>query len=293
MAKAKSPVGAHMSISKGFLGAFESALSIGADALQFFTKSPRGAMLREIPDEAAAEVMNWPEREKIRYAVIHSSYLLNLAKPLSSDAFELKSLTEDVRSAAKIGADGTVLHIGKYLKSDIPEAKKLFVENVALALEETKGVDGRIILENTAGQGTEMGYWFADLGELYKLIKKETKEAKRLAICFDTQHAFAAGYDLSTQAGVTKTLEDFDKEIGLKNLACIHFNDSKKICGARVDRHQDIGKGEVGAPGLKAFAKSVAKACNEQKIDPLPLLLETPQEHTPWEDQIKEVRSWL
>ena len=283
-----------MSISKGFLGAFEAALAIGGDALQIFTKSPRGANLREISDEDAGLIADWDKRDQIRFAVIHASYLLNLAKPFSKDAFEFKSISEDLRSADKIGAAGAVLHIGKTLKEDPEVAEKLFVDNVAHVLEESKGVKAHVILEDTAGQGTEMGYRFDHLGKIFKAIGKVGPEAKkRLSICIDTQHMFAAGYDIRSKSAVDETLDEIEKHLGLENITVVHFNDSKKVCGARVDRHQDVGKGEIGAKGLEMFAKEFGKRRKSSGLDPLPFILETPQEHTEWSDQIKEVSPWL
>ena len=272
------PIGAHVSIAGGYLEAFKRARAIGADAMQIFTKSPRGGALRKITKEEATEIKNWKGRSGVRKVVIHASYLLNFAKPLKLTDFESRSLLDDLESADLIEADGVVLHIGKTLKLDPTEAETLFVKNIIAILEHTKKLKAKIILENTAGQGTEMGYQLDHLGKIVGAIK-----SPRLGVCLDTQHAFAAGYSPA------QLINEFDNHIGLEKLACIHLNDSKKALGSRVDRHQDIGEGYIGEKPLKDFVKEmVAKTKGT-----VPLILETPEEHSSFTDQIKKVKSWF
>ena len=272
------PIGAHVSIAGGYLEAFKRAEAIGGDAMQIFTKSPRGGALRKVTKEEAAEIKNWKGRRNIKKIVIHASYLLNFAKPLKLTDFESRSLLDDLESADLIGAEGVVLHIGKTLALDPVTAEKLFVKNVITILDHTKNLKAKIILENTAGQGTELGYQLDHLGKIVKAIK-----SPRLGVCLDTQHAYAAGYSPA------QLLEEFDKHIGLEKLVCIHLNDSKKALGSRVDRHQDIGEGYIGEKPLKDFVKEmVAKTKGT-----VPLILETPEEHENFTTQIKTVRRWL
>ena len=272
------PIGAHVSIAGGYLEAFKRAQAIGADAMQIFTKSPRGGALRKITKEEATEIKNWKGRSGVRKVVIHASYLLNFAKPLKLTDFESRSLLDDLESADLIEADGVVLHIGKTLKLDPTEAETLFVKNIIAILEHTKKLKAKIILENTAGQGTEMGYQLDHLGKIVGAIK-----SPRLGVCLDTQHAFAAGYSPA------QLLNEFDKHIGLGKLTCVHLNDSKKILGSRVDRHEDIGHGHIGEKLLKEFVKEMAAKTKGT----VPPILETPEEHSSFTDQIKKVKSWL
>jgi len=285
-----SPIGAHVSIKDGYAGAFQEALGLGASALQLFGKSPMSGKLREVTVAEGKEVASLPDRKKIRYAVIHASYLLNFAKKLPAGSYQARSLSEDLRGADKLGADGVVLHMGKSVDGDRLEAENHFVTHIVSLLKETSDLKAKIILENTAGQGTEMGFQFEEYDRIYKKIKKLAgKEQARLAMCLDTAHAYGAGYDLRTKAGCAKTLDELDRHIGLEEIACVHFNDSKKALGSRVDRHQDLGHGTIGNTGLHAFVEALDKA----RTKPTPLILETPQEHVSYAKQLKLLANWV
>lgn len=277
-------MGAHFSIARGFRGAFEEAYAVGATALQIFAKSPMSGRLFEVPAADAEAVRQFDHRLSIRTVVIHASYLINLAKPMSHDGYEIASLTEDLCSIEKLGGQGVVLHFGKALK-ELPEtAEAMFVKNVLHALEKTKGLSAAVILENTAGQGTELGYRLPDYGRVFRMFKGN----KRIRACIDTAHLMGAGYDLSKPQDVEKTIDLIEMEIGFDKVACVHFNDSKKPAGSRVDRHEDIGKGTVGLPGLKTFARGVYA-----KNPHCALILETPEEHLSYKDQLEIMKSWF
>lgn len=278
------PLGAHISVAKGFRAAFEEAVSLGASAMQIFVKSPMSGRLKEITDEEAADVAASPIRGEIKSVVVHASYLLNFAKPMSKDAYQLKSLAEDLRSIEKIGGDGVVLHLGKYLEMDPDVAEKTFVENLENILRETKGLKAAIILENTAGQGTEMGWKLEDYGRIFKKFKGN----KRIKSCIDTAHLVGAGYDFTTVANAKNVLKELEAHVGLENIACIHFNDSKKPAGARVDRHEDIGYGTQKIEGFTVFATAIHK-----KAPNIPFILETPQGFATYKEQIALVKSWF
>lgn len=280
-----NPIGAHFSIHKGYLVALEEALSVGADALQIFSKSPMSAKLRKVTKEESESIKNWKDRSKIKNIIIHASYLLNFAKDLEISSYPIKSLAEDLENANLLGADGVVLHMGKYLDLPRDEAKKNFVKNIKKVLSETKNTQAKILIENTAGQGTEFGY---DLNEISE-IKKEFGDEKRVGFCIDLAHAFGAGYDLKTKEGVADFIEMLENSVGIKNIGCIHFNDSKKPLGSKVDRHQDIGEGEIGIEGLAILARELNKKGGEK----IPLILETPQEKIPYNKQIEMIKSWF
>ena len=125
-----NPIGAHFSISKGFLGSLEDALVVGGEALQIFSKSPMSAKFRKVTDEESSQIKNWEKRGEMKNIIIHASYLLNFANPLENNSFPIKSLAEDLLNADLLGADGVVLHMGKYLKSPPSEAKQNFIENI-------------------------------------------------------------------------------------------------------------------------------------------------------------------
>jgi len=285
VAKNRNPIGAHFSVSKGYLDSFKVALSIGAEAMQIFAKSPMQAKLRAVTEEESRTVKDFAERQKIKALVIHASYLLNFGKPISADAYEIKSLVEDIFNSEALGGIGAVAHLGKSLKMSKDEAISNYVENIKTVVRKTAESKSVVILENTAGQGTEIGYNFEELGYIYKKIG----DKKRVKFCLDTAHMFGAGYDLRDQKAARKTLGEIDKFLGVENIACIHFNDSKKPLGSRVDRHEDIGHGQIGEEGLKYFILELRKFGG----DNIPLILETPEGFDSYEKQIKKVKSWF
>ncbi len=251
--------------------------------MQIFTKSPMMAKLREVTKDEAAEIANWKERKEIKSLVIHASYLLNFAKKIDKTDYAMKSLVEDLENAEKIGAEGVVLHMGKTLKSHPALAEKLFVENIETALKTARASRAKVILENTAGQGSEMGY----LIEEYARIFNKIRDHKRLGICLDTAHLFAAGYDLRKKEGVEKFLDQYQKVLDWPSLVAIHFNDSKKPLLSRVDRHEDIGRGTIGEEGLKEFVMSL-----NVKRSGLGFILETPQTSLSYQKQIEKIKAW-
>ena len=285
MPQNKNPIGAHFSVSKGYLESFKVALSIGAEAMQIFAKSPMQAKLRAVTEEESLAVRNFERRKEIKAVVIHASYLLNFAKPRSHDAYEIKSLVEDVFNSEALGGIGAVAHLGKSLEMPKDEAINNYVENIKTAVQKTDGLKSAVILENTAGQGTEIGYNLEELGFIYKKIG----DKKRVRFCLDTSHMFGAGYDMRDKKSTKITLAEIDKFLGVKNIACIHFNDSKKPLASRVDRHEDIGRGTIGDEGLKSFVTELRNLGG----DNIPLILETPEGFDSYEDQIKKVRSWI
>ncbi len=252
--------------------------------MQIFTKAPMAAKMREVTEDEARAFSASPYRKEITDIVVHASYLLNFAKPQSKDAYERRSLAEDLRSIEKLGGQGVVLHMGKYLGVDPAIADALFVENLLAVLEDTKKLKVPIILENTAGQGTEMGWQLEEYGHIFKKFKKN----KRIRSCIDTAHLSGAGYDLGTPAGAKATIKKLEEHVGIENIVCVHFNDSKKPIGARVDRHQDIGYGTLKVDGLREFMRGLHK-----QSPSLPFILETPQEHATYTEQIALVKSWF
>lgn len=280
-----NPIGAHFSVAKGFLSAFEEAVLIGASAMQIFAKSPMQAKFRLVESGEAEAVRNFPQRKEIKSLVIHASYLLNFAKPVSPDGFQIKSLAEDVLNAEALGGDGAIIHLGKSVGMEKREAIKNYVENIKKVVEKTGGSKAAIILENTAGQGSEFGFLFEELGEIYKAVG----EKKRVKVCIDTAHAFGVGYDWRGLKKCKEALAILDKNIGIRNITCVHFNDSKKPLGSRVDRHEDIGHGAIGIEGLKNFVSELRNLGGES----IPLVLETPEAFNKYEEQIEAVKSWF
>lgn len=282
-------IGAHMSIAKGILQACMSAVNhYGATAMQCFLKSPRGGKEPSFTDAQCQQVADYCQREKL-FTIVHCSYLLNFAKDLSGgQKYQLESLINDCNNAARMGMHGVVFHIGKKLELPYETAVQYIVDNLIVACAATNihgpsGQKPRILLETTAGQGSEVGW---NLEELANIFHRLATHHNRIGICVDTAHIWAGGHDISTQELVTNYFEQFNQIIGLKHLDCIHLNDSLKPCGSRVDRHMDIGRGQIGTEGLKA----IVHFANKQNI---PCILETPQKEQSWVDEINLVKQWV
>ena len=286
----ENPIGAFYSISKGgYRGAFEAAVADGATAMHLFAKSPRSVGLRGDYAEAAKLGRDYFEKSPLAYAVIHAGYVHNFAKKLTPSGYQYKSLIEDLHIADALGINGVVIHMGKVLESDPAEARAHFVGNIAAIVQATKHLKAKLLLENTAGQGSEMGYRFDDLGKIFHAVQEKLGGDPRFGVCLDSQHSFAAGYDWTDHKKAEAGFAEFEKEIGFKHVSCVHFNDSKPECGSRRDRHEDIGVGLIGSKGLKRFVELLSKYTKS----PIPLLLETPEVAATYKEQIKLVRDWF
>jgi len=264
-------LGCHLSIGKGFTGALVAAENLGINALQIFSHNASSWRMKEITSETAASFRQHFSESPVEYVVIHTMYLLNLASP-DEALFErsIASLEEEIRRAGLLGIDQIVTHLGAHKGSGIDAG----ISRITTALDRVLSSDSvrryphvHVLLEDTAGAGTTMGTTFSELGAIIDSLS----DASHIGICFDTCHAFAAGYELRTPDGLAETLEEFDREIGLDRLCLIHLNDSKFPLGSRRDRHNHIGAGEIGE---EAFSLIV----NHPALRDLPFILETPKE---------------
>lgn len=261
-------LGAHMSIAGGFAQAAQkTGGELGCNAMQLFTKSPRSRMVKPI-DPADAELFKqYCAEYEIKHVVAHSSYLLNFGKPATQVPWALNDILLDFERLFMIGGDGIVVHIGKSLDGDRDTAVRNVIENAKIIVDRTEKTGLQYILENTAGQGSEIGFQLEELARIWKELKHFSP---RIKSCLDTAHIWAAGYDIGTEKGAKETLKTYDQLIGTDTLSCFHFNDSKKLLGSRVDRHDNIGAGNIGLEGLKTIAGFA-----ESKS--IPLILETPE----------------
>ena len=272
-------IGAHVSASPGVSQAPINAANIGAKAFALFTRNPsRWASPAIKPQEAEAFKENC---EKFGFSpaqiLPHDSYLINLGAP---DAEKLdksrEAFLDEIRRCEQLGLTMLNFHPGSHLKLIEPDkCLDLIAESINIALAETSGV--KAVIENTAGQGSNLGFTFAQIGHI--INKVEDKE--RVGVCIDTCHTFASGYDLATPEGYTATWNEFEREIGFKYLSGMHLNDSKKGLGSKVDRHESLGLGAIG----KEFFKMLME---DPRMDNIPLILETPNEEI-WAEEIK----WL
>ncbi len=290
-------IGVHQSVAKGFYNAVENAVKVyNTNALQIFLKSPQMMTFCKITDDEAEKTKKYVTENNI-FLVGHCSYLLNFAKEQkfkeTNDVkkrgnWAVNSLVDDLISINKMGGYGIVLHIGKYTDQTKEESMKIITKNISEVIKslEFKLKDNKkipyIILENTAGQGTEIGSNIEELAEIYESLNRHP----RIKFCVDTAHAFASGYDFRTKEGFDSYIKKFDKLIGVDHIGLFHFNDSKKDLATKVDRHESIGHGFIGENGLKAIAEYA-------KEKTIPLILETPDKEISHMEDLKRVKSWF
>ena len=268
-------LGAHMSIAGGFSRAVDRAEQVQATALQIFVKSARQWDAKPVEPEEAREFRRRLELSGLsRYTLAHSSYLINLASPdRAMRERSIRALRDEIARCAILGVPYLVLHPG----SHVGQGEERGLERVTTALDrvlaprrpsraatETAGVT--VLLETTAGQGSNLGHRFEQLA----LILERARCSERLGVCFDTCHALAAGYDLRDKKSFNATFAEFDRIIGLQWLRAFHLNDSKNGLGSRKDRHEHIGQGELGLSSFRLLL-------NDRRFSGLPMVLETPK----------------
>lgn len=280
--KSKKLVGAHVSISGGVFNAPLNAKAIGASAFAMFLKNQRQWNAKDYDDKTIdAFRANMKECDFSADAVLpHDSYLINLGSPQedarkkSFDAF-----LDEARRVEELGLKLLNFHPGSHLREiGEDECLKLIAESMNETIAKTKEVV--LVIENTAGQGSNMGYRFEQLARLIEL----TDEKARVGVCLDTCHTFASGYELRDKEGLDATFGAFDKIVGFSHLRGMHINDSKGGIGSKLDRHDSLG---IGAIGLGCFEYIM----RDSRFDGIPLILETPNEAI-WADEIKMLRGY-
>lgn len=258
-------LGAHMSIAGGISTSINRGLSIGCTAIQIFTGNNNRWNSPPIRSEDLMEFNN--KRKLLKIIFAHNKYLINLA---SSDPVisrkSLNSMLDELSRAEQLELPFLVIHPGSHLGNGEKTGLKRIARHINLLLNETKSYKIRILLENTAGQGTNLGYLFEHLAEILNHIKYPD----RMGICFDTCHAFTAGYDLRTPSSYMKSFDLFDTILGISNIYAFHLNDSKYGLGSKKDRHEHIGQGYLG---LEAFRLLL----NDERFTHVPMVLETPK----------------
>lgn len=260
-------LGAHMSISGGLHLAIDRAVAAGCGVFQIFTQNSnqwRGKM----PTDAEAEQFRQKIADSgIHEVISHDIYLVNLAAaPGEVRDKSLAAFGEEMARCARLGIDKIVMHPGSHLG----DGEETGIARICQAFDhlfaEVPQYSGKVLLETTAGQGTNLGYSFAHL----QAIIAGSAYPERYAVCFDTCHTYAAGYDIATAAGYRATMEEFDRLLGIERLQCFHFNDSKKGLGSRVDRHDHIGQGTLGLEPFRFIL-------NDSRFATVPKILETPK----------------
>lgn len=273
-------IGAHVSAAGGVENAPLRAHEIGATGFALFTKNQRQWNAKPLTKKniegfiEACETYNFP----MDAIIPHDSYLINLGHPekeklqKSRDAFLIELQRCELLNIEKLN-----FHPGSHLKK-ISEKDCLsrIAESINIALDKTKFV--KAVIENTAGQGTNMGFRFEHLAEMIEQVDQK----QRVGVCIDTAHAFAGGYDISTEEGFEDTFEKFEEIVGFDKLMAMHLNDSKKECGTQVDRHDSLGDGYIGWTPFEMIMK-------DERFNDIPLILETPNTDR-WAEEIASLK---
>jgi len=268
-------LGAHMSIQGGVSKAIERGRSIGCTAIQIFTKNQRNWRDKEIPaDEAARFRAAAAEFGPPEAVIAHDSYLVNLGAP-ADETWEksVAALADEIGRCELLGVPLLVMHPG----APLAQGEEWGLDRIARGLDRVFSAAPRspvtVLLETTAGQGSNLGFRFEQLAEMIR----RCDHPDRLGVCFDTCHVFAAGYDLRTTEGFQRTMAELDRTVGIDRLKAFHLNDSKKDIGSRVDRHEHIGQGALGIEPFRALV-------NDKRFAKIPMILETPKEEDMAED---------
>lgn len=276
-------IGAHVSASGGVELAPVNAHEIGATAFALFTKNQRQWEAKPLTKQSIDAFRNNCEKfgYKPHHVLPHDSYLINLGHPEQEALRKSRNaFLDEMQRCEQLGLDRLNFHPGSHL-NQITEEQCLtsISKSINLALDKTSGVIA--VIENTAGQGSNLGFSFCQL----KKIIDQVNDKSRVGVCIDTCHAYSAGYDIKTKAGFEKVFSDFEEVVGFQYLKGMHLNDTKKELGSRVDRHDSLGKGLLG---LELFDCIM----NDPRFDGIPLILETPDE-TLWAREIQTLKNMI
>jgi deoxyribonuclease-4 len=260
-------IGAHMSIAGGYDKAVERAVTVRARALQIFTKNSNQWKGKPLRAAAAGAFRAAWEESGIASVVAHDSYLINLASP---NRFlrerSIRAFADELARCETLGVPYLVTHPGAHMGAGVAEGCDRVADSIDRARANAPAPGVTVLLETVAGQGSTLGRTFEELHR----IRRRVRRPDLTAVCFDTCHVHAAGYDLVSERGFEETLEEFDAVLGLENLRAFHFNDSKRERGSRVDRHEHIGKGHLGTAPF-------ARILRDSRFRHVPKLLETPK----------------
>ena len=272
--------GAHVSASGGVERAVSNAIDIGATAFALFTKNQRQWIAPPLSDKQIAIFIEACTKAGYSAAQIlpHDSYLINLGHPDEDGlAKSRESFLEEMQRCEQLHLDRLNFHPGSHLKRISEEGSlERIAESINIALERTSGVTA--VLENTAGQGSNLGYKFEHLAYIIERVEDKS----RVGVCLDTCHTFAAGYDLRTREACDATFAEFDSISGFNYLRGIHLNDAMRPLGSRIDRHSPLGEGEIGWTCFEYIA-------SDPRFDNIPIILETPDESR-WAEEIATLK---
>jgi len=291
-------VGAHVSASGGVDNAPLNAMKIGAKAFALFTKNQRQWVAKPLEEKMieSFKVNLKASGVSAKHVLPHDSYLINLGHPeVEKLEKSREAFVDELQRCEQLGLELLNFHPGSHLvkvgKKDpeyddkIMEAElnclDVIAESLNLAIEATKGMNVKLVIENTAGQGSNLGYKFEHLAHIINKVEDKS----RVGVCLDTCHTFTGGYDLRTREAYDKTMDEFERLVGFEYLSAMHINDSKPKLGSRVDRHHSLGEGEIGWDAFKFIM-------NDERMNDIPLVLETIDE-TIWDREIEALYDFV
>jgi deoxyribonuclease-4 len=291
-------VGAHVSSSGGVDNAPLNAIKIGAKAFAMFTKNQRQWVAKPLEVKTIDNFKKNLEKSGIlpKHVLPHDSYLINLGNPDSQKLEKSReAFIDEIERCHQLGLEMLNFHPGSHLvkisKRDKEYQQKLMeaelscldviADSLNIAIEATKDLKVKLVIENTAGQGTNLGYKFEHLSHIIDKVEDKS----RVGVCLDTCHTFTAGYDLRTKEAYEKTMNEFDKIVGFEYLCGMHLNDSKVKLGSRVDRHHSLGQGEIGWDAFNFIM-------NDKRLDDIPLILETINPDI-WAEEIRALYNFV
>jgi len=261
-------LGVHVSIAGKIYYSIERAKELGCNTMQIFARNPRQIRRSSLKDEDIKIFRKYIKSAGIYPLIIHAPYTLNLA---SAKNFlyhiSIREFTQDVKDAERLGAKYLVIHPGSFKGNEAVGLKRI-AKALRTVLDNTRGLDVNILLENTAGDGSMLGYNLSQL----KFIFNKLKFNKRVGLCLDTAHAWCAGYEINTKEGLSLFVDEIERGVGLERIKAIHLNDTLDSLGSRKDRHFHIGKGKIGRKGFDLIV-------NHKVFRRLPFILETPKKN--------------
>ena len=273
-------LGAHVSTAGGVDKSPGNGLELGCQTIQIFTRNQRQWKAKPLTDSEVEGFRRELSRCGIGSTAAHASYLLNLGSPEPTVlARSREAFSQELERCRRLGLDFLVVHPGAHVGSGESAGLRAVAASLNRALEQDREACTRILLETTAGQGSSLGYRFEHLAEILSLVQAP----ERVGVCVDTCHIFAAGYDLRDASAYHRTLDQLDRILGLSQVKAFHLNDSKRELGSRVDRHEHIGEGLIGAEGFKLLVK-------DRRFAGTPMILETPGGETHYGKNLSRLR---
>lgn len=261
-------LGAHFSIAKGLHKAIFTAHGYGCTALQIFTKNANAWKERTLTDQDIEKFNAAREQTGIRSICSHTSYLINLASPEPHKyKRSIRALEQELLRSSQLAIPYVIMHPGAHMGMGEDKGLRRIAEGISRVFDRVPSATSRLLLETTAGQGSNLGCTFEQLAAILDMVNAK----ERIGLCFDTCHVFAAGYDLRTTTAYQRTMNAFDRVLGLELLCAIHLNDAKKGLGSHIDRHEHIGEGAIGIDAFRFIM-------NDQHLKAVPKILETPKE---------------